>query len=151
MTEKEKRQQRITRIICISIAIIVCIIYCFPSKNADHDYSILNSNDNNSSKSSLNSISKSKVLGIWYHVIKDEGQFGVNELIEEFRLDSNGSGTYNARVRQYVGDVLVKTRSGDGFSFSWELKDNQIYIDGAPEYTYKDGILYDSGGNAFTK
>ena len=55
------------------------------------------------------------------------------------------------RYKEYVGNSLISSRSGGSFTFSWEFDGSTVYIDGSPEFTYRNGSLIDSGGNAFTK
>lgn len=118
-------------------------------------YGIYSQNDNNDNLYS-SSVKGGKIIGKWTHVLQSGGDIGrgnfSNEvLVETLILNSNGSGRLETRYKEYVGNSLISSRSGGSFTFSWEFDGSTVYIDGSPEFTYRNGSLIDSGGNAFTK
>lgn len=115
-------------------------------------YSQNDSNDNSYSSS----IKGGKIVGKWTHVLQSGGDIGSGNfrsevLVETLTLNSNGSGRLETRYKEYVGNSLISSRSGGSFTFSWEFDGSTVYIDGSPEFTYRNGSLIDLGGNAFTK
>ena len=98
----------------------------------------------------------SNLVGKWTHALQSGGDIGSGNfrsevLVETLTLNSNGNGRLETRYKEYVGNSLISSRSGGSFTFSWEFDGSTVYIDGSPEFTYRNGSLIDSGGNAFTK